>query len=91
MRETRVRLNNALGLHARAAAQLVHLARGFESRIILSRTETTDEVNARSILGLLGLSASQGVELDVSADGSDENDAITAVTKLFEDRFGEHE
>lgn len=82
-------LRNRLGLHARAAAKLVHTATGFTSRLTLTRNG--DEVDAKSILGLLLLAASKGTSLLLRADGPDEVAAVTAVKELVERRFDESE
>ena len=89
MHEATVRLKNALGLHARAAAQLVRLANGFECSIILKRLDKAVTANAKSILSVLSIAASCGVELQIVADGPDEEQAISAITDLFEKKFGE--
>lgn len=89
MTEQQVEITNRLGLHARAAAKLVHTANGFRSQIFIGTGE--EEVNAKSILGLLTLAATKGTPLTVRADGDDENEAVQAVVALFEDRFGEGE
>ncbi len=78
---------NELGLHARAAAALVQVANGFESTIHLAREG--DEVNAKSIMGVLTLAAAKGTEVVVRCEGSDEAAALAAVGALFEDGFGE--
>ena len=75
MIEKTVKLKNRLGLHARAAAKLVHTAAGFESKVTLAREG--DEVDGKSILGLLLLAASQGSELLVRVDGADEQAAFS--------------
>jgi phosphocarrier protein HPr len=80
-------LKNRLGLHARAAAKLVHTAGAFESRITL--THDGDEVDGKSILGLLLLAAGKGTPLNVSADGSDEAEAMKALENLIDRRFDE--
>ena len=82
-------LKNRLGLHARAAARLVHAAAGFTSRLTLTRDG--DEVDAKSILGLLLLAASKGTSLVLRADGPDEAEAAAAVKALVERRFDESE
>ena len=89
MLEATVRLTNTLGLHARAAAQLVRLANDFKSSIILKRRDTAVTANAKSILSVLSIAASFGVELLVVADGEDETEAIEQIEKLFADKFGE--
>lgn len=80
---------NALGLHARAAAQLVRLAATFRCRITLVREDTGLTANAKSILSVLHLAASFGSRMHVTADGDDETEAVEAIAKLFQDGFGE--
>ena len=83
-------LRNRLGLHARAAAKLVHAAAGFSSRLTLTRDG--DEVDAKSILGLLLLAASKGTSSSCFArTDADEADAVAAVKELVERRFDESE
>jgi phosphocarrier protein len=84
-----VTIVNKLGLHARAASRLVNCASGFSSEIEIVRG--TRSVNAKSIMGVLTLAAALGTELVVQADGPDEQQAVDAVTTLFQDRFGEDE
>lgn len=87
MIETKVEIINRLGLHARAAAKLVHTAGSFTSDVVISKDG--EEVDAKSILGILQLGAAIGSELGLRCDGADEEEALTAVVKLFADRFGE--
>jgi len=89
MTQRQVQIINRLGLHARAAAKLVHTANSFRSEIFVGTSE--EEVNAKSILGLLTLAATKGTPLTVRAEGDDEEDAVSAVVELFEERFGEGE
>lgn len=89
MLERKVTIINQLGLHARAAAQLVRTARLFRSRIILTHGSTGESANAKSILSLLHIAAGIGVSIIVTADGEDEQAAMEAVEKLFADGFGE--
>lgn len=84
-----VRVENELGLHARAAAKLVRLTSRFQASIKLSRRNGGEQVDAKSILGVLLLAASRGTELEVTASGLDEEAAVEAVEKLIQDRFGE--
>jgi phosphocarrier protein HPr len=85
--EREVEIVNRLGLHARAAAKLVQTAGGFESRLWV--VKDGDAVDAKSILGLLLLAASQGTRVTLRADGSDEEAALGAVEELIADRFHE--
>jgi phosphocarrier protein len=87
--ERTVKLKNRLGLHARAAAKLVHTAAGFQSKVTLARDG--DEVDGKSILGLLLLAASQGSELLVRVEGTDEKDAFAALQELVDRKFDEKE
>jgi phosphocarrier protein len=84
-----VEIVNRLGLHARAAAKLVHSAGGFRSRVWLVRDG--EVVDAKSILGILLLAASQGTRVTVRCDGEDEQEAMETVTRLIADRFEEGE
>jgi phosphocarrier protein len=87
MVEREVRIVNRLGLHARAAAKLVHLAGSFTSDVQLLRNG--EEVDAKSILGILLLAAAQGQELTVRCDGPDEQAALDALSGLIADGFDE--
>jgi phosphocarrier protein len=80
---------NRLGLHARAAAKLTHIASGFESDIWLSRSGR--RVNAKSIMGVMMLAAGKGSTVKIEAEGADADAALSALTKLIADRFGEGE
>lgn len=78
---------NRLGLHARAAAKLVSCAGGYTSQIYLQRDG--QRVNAKSIMGVMMLAASQGSRLEIEVSGEDETEAIQALESLINDRFGE--
>jgi phosphocarrier protein len=81
----RVQVVNALGLHARAAARFVNLAGRFTSQIRVTRGQRT--MDGKSILGLLLLAAARGTEIDISADGPDEAEAVSALCRLAERGF----
>jgi phosphocarrier protein len=85
----RITIINKLGLHARAASKLVNCASQFESEVFISRKE--NRVNAKSIMGVMMLAASKGVELELEIDGSDERECHDALVDLINDRFGEDE
>ena len=89
MLEGTVKVINPLGLHARAAAQLVRLAGTFRSRILIKRTDNAVFPDAKSILSVLTLAASMGRELELNVDGEDEAEAFEAVSNLFRNGFGE--
>jgi len=80
---------NRLGLHARAAAKLVHTASQFASNILISKNG--DEVDAKSILGILLLAAAKGESVTVRCSGDDETEAMAALAELIGNRFGEGE
>ena len=80
-------IQNKLGLHARAAAKVVSTANEFESTIII--TKDKKNADARSIMKLLMLSASQGSSISVEIDGVDQKDAMKSIEKLFNNKFNE--
>jgi phosphocarrier protein HPr len=84
-----VLISNRLGLHARAAAKLVRLASRFSSEVHLSREDENQQIDSKSILGILMLAASKGTRLIISIEGKDEAEAGEAISRLFETKFGE--
>lgn len=91
MIEKRVTVTNRLGLHARAAARLVHTANQFQSALRLERVDDQATADAKSILSVLMLAASRGTQLRAKAEGADEAEAIAALSNLFHNGFGELE
>jgi phosphocarrier protein len=89
MAQRTLELVNRLGLHARAAAKFVNVASAFSAQVTVS--SDSDEVNGKSILGLLLLAAPCGTRLNVKADGLDSEAALDAIETLIQDRFGEGE
>lgn len=89
MLEAKVKIINPLGLHARAAAQLVRLAGKFKSKIKLTRTDNDVTADAKSILSVLTLAAGKGTELDLNIEGEDEQEAFSAIEQLILNGFGE--
>ena len=84
MKERAVVIGHRLGLHARAAAQLVQLSAKFRSNIILIRDgEQPVEADARSILSILLLAAGHGSTLNVRTDGADEDEALDKVCEYL--------
>jgi len=83
------RIVNRLGLHARAAAQLVRMANGFNSNVHLIKS--SQSANAKTIMEVLMLGAAQGEDLVIEAHGDDEKEAVDAIVKLIDDRFNELE
>jgi len=84
-----IEIKNKLGLHARAAAKLVHTAARFKSDIKVRKG--SEEVDAKSILGILLLAAGRGSGITVTASGEDEADAVAAIEKLIDAKFDEVE
>ena len=80
---------NALGLHARPAAQLVHIAGKFKSAVSIRRAGGS-WADCRSVLALLMLAATCGTELEVQASGCDAREAMDAIGSYFKDKFGEN-
>ena len=89
MIKVRITINNKLGLHARASAKLTKLAGGFASDIHVSRNGR--RVNAKSIMGVMMLAAGMGTEIEIEAEGADEQLAVDAMRGLIDARFGEGE
>ena len=87
MIERETEIVNRLGLHARAAAKLVHATGGFQSRVTI--VKDGEEVDAKSILGLLLLAAAQGSQVTIRCEGQDEEEALRAITQLIANRFDE--
>lgn len=83
----RLEVRNRLGLHARAAAQIVQTLAPFTAEVRLSKDDTT--VDARSILGLMTLGAGQGSRVEVSCSGPDAPAALAALERLFARNFDE--
>ena len=80
---------NKLGLHARAAAKLVHVAARFKSDIKIRKG--MEEVDGKSILGILLLAAGRGSIINVKAEGEDEAAAVDGIAALVANRFDESE
>ena len=89
MIERDITIINNLGLHARAASKLVNLASQFASEVYLDNRG--NRVNAKSIMGVMMLAASQGTELKLEINGEDEQQCIDAIVGLIENRFDEDE
>ncbi len=82
-----LKVQNQLGLHARAAAELVKVTSEFRSEIMLSKDGM--KVNGKSIMGLMMLAASKGSQVVVTVEGPDAEECMRAVEELFNNKFGE--
>jgi phosphocarrier protein HPr len=91
MVERKLLVKARLGLHARAAAKVVRVAQSFNSKMELRRVDTSVSADAKSILSVLMLAASRGTELHATAEGVDEEAALSAIDRLFDEGFGELE
>jgi phosphocarrier protein HPr len=85
--ERRFTIVNSLGLHARAAAQLVQLANRFKAEVHVEKDGM--QVNGKSIMGVLTLAAAKGSCITVLVDGDDAEAAMLALSKVIENGFGE--
>lgn len=89
MLKKEITIINKLGLHARAAAKLVNTAGAFGAEVMISKNG--QEVNGKSIMGVMMLAASQGTVVTLQVNGEDEALAMQALVELINDRFGEEE
>ena len=89
MLESQIEILNKLGLHARAAAKLVKIASSFSSSIEIEKED--QRVNAKSIMSVMMLAASRGNTIKIFISGDDQDDALSAVTELINNKFGEEE
>ena len=93
MKESKVIVNNKVGLHARPASLFVQEAAKFSSDINVycqdPQTKEDRNANAKSILGVLTLGVFQGTEITITANGDDEEAAVDALVALVKDNFGE--
>ena len=89
MIKANITISNKLGLHARASAKLTKLASSFRSDVFMSRNGR--RVNAKSIMGVMMLAAGLGADVEIEVSGDDEEAAMSALTHLINDKFGEGE
>ena len=82
-----VTINNEVGLHARPATFFIQKANEFKSGIWVEKDER--RVNAKSLLGVLSLGITRGTTITLLADGSDEKEAVAALSELVSGNFGE--
>ncbi len=93
MKESKIVVNNKVGLHARPASLFVQEAAKYKSDIKVSTndpdTKELREANAKSILGVLTLGVFQGMVITIRAEGEDEEDAVAGLLTLVKNNFGE--
>lgn len=78
---------NKLGIHARPAAQFVRVASRFQADVTVEKDD--ERVDGKSIMGLMMLAVGCGAEISVTADGTDEAEALAAIEELVAGKFGE--
>jgi phosphocarrier protein len=89
MQEKTVTIVNKLGLHARAASKFVNAAKAFSSKVQVEAAGK--RVDGKSIMSIMLLAATKGQDLTLRTEGDDEVEAMTTITTLIADRFGEGE
>ncbi|UCC38914.1 MAG: HPr family phosphocarrier protein [Candidatus Aminicenantes bacterium] len=89
MVEKKIIIKNKLGLHARAAVKFVKLANRFRSSVRIEKDG--DEIDGKSILGILTLAAVKGTQITLKISGKDENSALKALVALINGKFHENE
>ena len=89
MIERTITIRNKLGLHARAAVKFVNLANRFGASVKI--VKDGDEIDGKSILGILTLAATQGTSIRLVVSGKDEEAALAALVELIANRFDEKE
>jgi phosphocarrier protein HPr len=87
MTEKEITIKNKAGIHARPAALIVQAANEFDSEIFMEKSG--NKINAKSIMGIITLGAAYNTTLSVMAEGKDEEAAVAAIVRLFENRFEE--
>ncbi len=89
MLKKKILIKNKLGLHARAAVKFVNLANRFRSLVKIEKDG--NEIDGKSILGILTLAAVQGSQITIKVSGDDEQKALEALVALIDNKFQEKE
>jgi phosphocarrier protein len=87
MIQKKITISNRAGIHARPAALLVQTTKNFKCNVYFEKEQ--DRINAKSIMGIITLGAAYGTEINIVADGEDEELALEMLVHLFESRFEE--
>ncbi len=87
MKQETVTIKNRAGIHARPSALIVKTANEYESEVFLELDDM--KINAKSIMGIITLGANYKSIIQIIAEGEDEEKAVTAIARLFENRFEE--
>ena len=80
-------VQNKMGIHARPAAMIVRVTNRFKADVFVEKDD--EQVNGKSIMGLMMLAAGQGSKLQITAEGADAEEAIVALDKLVQQKFDE--
>ncbi len=89
MLKKKITIKNKLGMHARAAVKFVNMANRFSSTVRIEKNG--NEIDGKSILGILTLAAVQGTEIIIKVSGKDEDKALKALVELINSKFLEKE
>ncbi|MEG0753501.1 MAG: HPr family phosphocarrier protein [Angelakisella sp.] len=89
MYSKKVTIQNRTGLLARPASDFIGCASKFKSKIVIKKISDEEEANAKSIVMLLSLALGQGEEVEITAKGEDEVEAVDALVALINSKFGE--
>jgi phosphocarrier protein HPr len=84
-----VTIKNRLGLHARPAMSLVDLANRYQAKVHIRRVDGEEMIDAKSIMQVMMLAATQGTQLRIEAQGADAQQAVEALADLVERQFDE--
>ena len=87
--ESLLEIKNRYGLHARASTRVAQVAQKFRSEIWISRAGAGEEVDGKSILGILTLGAERGMQIRIRIRGEDADEAMKALTQLVHENFHE--
>ena len=85
----KVTIDNKLGLHARPAMIFVETASAYQSAITVRRLDSREPVDGKSIMQMMMLAATQGTKIEITATGSDADDALIDLVALVKSRFQE--
>lgn len=86
--ESKVKVKNALGLHARPATMIAKLLQGCKSQVKMAYKEQT--IDARSIISILMLAVKKNMQVTLIAEGEDAEDIMSKLLEAFENQFGEN-
>lgn len=83
----KITITNSVGLHARPATYFIQEANKYKSTVSVKKDQR--KVNAKSLLGVLSLGIIQGMEIELEAEGVDENEAVNGLAELIDNGFNE--